>query len=360
MSASTSPNEPSSSPKPEGPLSVSGEISQVGSAPFPVLMPLISSSFLLGHAREHAESLADPDARAIALSELAYFQGRPEDALELSAPYLESKDVGLRSSACFISAYSCLPLNRIANARDALAILERQAENARGPEAPVALFARDAALSLLHLDEGKGNAPALLAAQGLSEGVRMFLANVRAHQAYLRGDYGQSLGIVEGALSMASALFPIPALYLHLVGCMSAMSLKQIDYAKSLFIRAWDLAKPDGLIQGIAEHHGLLGGLIETCVKPVDADAYRRIIDITYRFSAGWRRVHNPRMQEEVADNLTTTEFSIAMLLNRGWTIREIASFLTVSENTVKTHTRHVYAKLGIKNRRELSRFMLR
>ena len=327
----------------------------------PTLMPLISSDFALGHAREHAESLADPDARAIALSELAYFQGRPEDALELSGPYLESADIGLRSSACFISVYSCLPLDRIAKAREALAILERQAEGARGPEAPVALFARDAALSLLHLDEGEGGAPTPLAApQGLSEGVRMFLAYVRAHQAYLRGDYGHSLGIVEGTLSMASALYPIPALYLHLVGCMSAMSLKQIDYAKSLFTRAWDLAKPDGLVQGIAEHHGLLGGLIETCVKPVDADAYRRIIDITYRFSAGWRRVHNPRMREEVADNLTTTEFSIAMLLNRGWTVREIATFLNVSENTVKTHARHVYAKLGIKNRRELSRFMLR
>lgn len=327
----------------------------------PILMPLIGSSFALGQAREHAESFADPDARAIALAELAYFQGRPEDALELSGPYLESKDAGLRSSACFISAYSCLPLGRIAKARETLAILERQAASARGADAPVALFARDAALSLLHLDEGKGTASATLAPRrDLSEGVRMFLANVRAHQAYLRGDYGQSLGIVEGTLSMASALYPIPALYLHLVGCMSAMSLKQIDYAKSLFIRAWDLAKPDGLIQGIAEHHGLLGGLIETCVKPVDPDAYRRIIDITYRFSAGWRRIHNPRMQEEVADNLTTTEFSIAMLLNRGWTIKEIASFLNVSENTVKTHARHVYAKLGIKNRRELSRFMLR
>ena len=65
-------------------------------------------------------------------------------------------------------------------------------------------------------------------------------------------------------------------------------------------------------------------------------------------------------MRKEVADNLTTTEFSIAMLLNRGWTIKEIASFLGVSDNTVKTHTRRVYAKLGIESRRELTRFMLR
>ena len=329
--------------------------------PATTLMPLISSSFPPGSARAHAESVADAHARAIALGELAYFQGRPEDALALTAPYLESPDAGLRSSACLISAYSCLPLNRIEQAREMLAILERQAESAAPDALPIARFARDAALSLLHLDEGEQSAPfPTPAASSLSEGVRMFSAYVRAHQAYLRGDYGHSLGIVEGSLSMARELHPIPALYLHLVGCMSAMSTKQVDYAKELFVRAWELAEPDGLIEGIAEHHGLLGGLIETCVKPVDAQMYRRIIDITYRFSAGWRRVHNPRMREEVADNLTTTEFSIAMLLNRGWTIKEIASFLGVSDNTVKTHTRRVYAKLGIENRRELARFMLR
>lgn len=330
--------------------------------PATTLMPLISSSFPPGSARAHAESIANADARSIALAELAYFQGRTEDALALAAPYFESPDIGLRSSACFISAFSCLPLSRIEQAREMLAMLERQAGAAEREELAVARFARDAALSLLHLDKGEQSAPmpAPNAMSCLSEGVRMFAAYVRAHQAYLRGDYGHSLGIVEGALSMTREVHPIPALYLHLVGCMSAMSIKQIDYAKQLFTGAWELAEPDRLIEGIAEHHGLLGGLIETCVKPVDPKAYRDIIDITYRFSAGWRRVHNPRMREEVADNLTTTEFSIAMLLNRGWTIKEIASFLGVSDNTVKTHMRRVYAKLGIENRRELSHFMLR
>lgn len=141
---------------------------------------------------------------------------------------------------------------------------------------------------------------------------------------------------------------------------MDAMSLKKVAYAKELFHRAWSLAAPDGLIQGLAEHHGLLGGLIETCIKPVDPALYRRIIDITYRFSAGWRRVHNPRTGEDVADNLSTTEFSIAMLVNRGWSVREVAEFLDISQNTVKTHLKGVYQKLGITSRKGLSGFMLR
>ena len=329
-----------------------------------IRMPLVNSPFALGEAQRCAESFADADERAIAMAELAYFQGRPEDAAALSRPYLEAPDVALRSSACFIFAYASLPLGQVAQTRYALDVLERQAQTASEKDRPAAIFARDAAFSLLHLD-----VPDALAANDLShqslmprlgEGVKLFLSYVRAHQAYLAGDYAYSLGIAEGALGMATALRPIPALYLHLVCCMDAMSLKKVAYAKELFHRAWSLAAPDGLIQGLAEHHGLLGGLIETCIKPVDPALYRRIIDITYRFSAGWRRVHNPRTGEDVADNLSTTEFSIAMLVNRGWSVREVAEFLDISQNTVKTHLKGVYQKLGITSRKELSGFMLR
>lgn len=40
--------------------------------------------------------------------------------------------------------------------------------------------------------------------------------------------------------------------------------------------------------------------------------------------------------------------------------MREVATFLEVSENTVKTHTKSIYRKLGISTRKELGRFMLR
>ena len=60
--------------------------------PATTLMPLISS-FPPGSARAHAESIANADARSIALAELAYFQGRAEDALALAAPYFESPDI---------------------------------------------------------------------------------------------------------------------------------------------------------------------------------------------------------------------------------------------------------------------------
>ena len=324
------------------------------------LMPLMGSSFELGSAADAVESFPTENQRAIARAELAYFQGRAEDAIEFAKPYLDASDDGMRCSACLLSVYSNLSLGKIAEAKFSLGRLEEPAKSASIPASyACACFTRDAALSLLHLNDKPVEIPAQVASE-LSVGVRMFYAYVKAHQAYLDGKYGYSLGLAESALSLAPRTYPIPAIYLHLVSCMDCMSLRDIEHAKRHFMDVWELSAPDHFVEGVAEHHGLLGGLIETCVKPVDPETYNRIIEITYRFSAGWRRIHNPRRSEEVADNLTTTEFSIAMLVNRGWTMRQVASFLEISENTVKTHMKSVYKKLGISKKSELSRFMLR
>ena len=105
---------------------------------------------------------------------------------------------------------------------------------------------------------------------------------------------------------------------------------------------------------------GLLGGVLEAGIKPSWPDDFRRIIEITYRFSAGWRRIHNPDTGDKVADNLTTTEFAAAMLAARGWTNQEIAEHLGVSPNTVKSFISIALRKLGVKRRQPLAAHLLR
>jgi DNA-binding CsgD family transcriptional regulator len=324
------------------------------------LMPLMGSAFEPGSGAKTVEEFPTEEQRAIARAELAYFQGRAEDAIEFAKPYLDAADDGMRCSAYLLSVYSNLSLGKIAEAKFCLNRLEEPAKSASNPASyACACFTRDAALSLLHLNDKPVEIPTQVASE-LSIGVRMFYAYVKAHQAYLDGKYGYSLGLAESALSLAPGTYPIPTIYLHLVSCMDCMSLRDIEHAKRHFMDVWELSAPDHFVEGVAEHHGLLGGLIETCVKPVDPETYNRIIEITYRFSAGWRRIHNPRRSEEVADNLTTIEFTVAMLTNRGWWAREVASFLEISENTVKTHLKNVYKKLGISKKSELDQFMLR
>ena len=141
---------------------------------------------------------------------------------------------------------------------------------------------------------------------------------------------------------------------------MDYMSLKQPDCAEAHLLKAWEIARPDDLIEGFGEHHGLLGAMLEAVIKPNWPEDFKRIIDITYRFSSGWRRVHNPLTGHDVADDLTTTEFAMCMLAARGWTNQEIAEHLNISVNTVKTHLSEAMKKLQVSNRKDLKKYMLK
>ena len=159
---------------------------------------------------------------------------------------------------------------------------------------------------------------------------------------------------------MGAESYPIPAIYLHLVAVMDCMILKQTERARAHLLSAWALARPDELIEGFGEHHGLLGGMLEAVIKPNWPQDFKRIIDITYRFSAGWRRVHNADTGHNVADNLTTTEFAVSMLAARGWSNPEIAEHLHISLSAVKRHLSNAMMKLDVSQRRDLQKFMLR
>ena len=159
---------------------------------------------------------------------------------------------------------------------------------------------------------------------------------------------------------MQAEVYPIPNIYLHLVAVMDYMSLKQPEQAERHLLAAWALAQPDDLIEGFGEHHGLLGGMLEAVLKKDWPEDFKRIIAITYRFSAGWRKVHNPVTGHDVADNLTTTEFAIAMLAARGWSNQEIADHMGISLYTVKHFMSSTLQKLNIKQRKDLKQYMLR
>lgn len=54
-----------------------------------------------------------------------------------------------------------------------------------------------------------------------------------------------------------------------------------------------------------------------------------------------------------VAVRLTEREIAVLRLLRGSLTLPEIAAELELSPNTIKTHTRTMYRKLGVHNRRD-------
>ena len=252
----------------------------------------------------------------MAYAEYAYFSGEHEKAVELSELYLSCENQMMQLSACLIYSFANLTLHHINSARLGLKSMAQKLEQLTQKNTEnraLIVFMTGASRVLLHLPID--DLPELTESiSKLPEGMRLWGCYVMAHEAYLSGEYEKSLGIVETCLSLSPKIYPIAMIYLHLMAAMDAMNLRKPELAKRHFMKAWELAEPDDLIEGIGEHHGLLQGLIETCMKEEYPQAYERIIGITYRFSYGWRRIHNPDTHEKVADNLTTTEFTIAML----------------------------------------------
>ena len=99
--------------------------------------------------------------------------------------------------------------------------------------------------------------------------------------------------------------------------------------------------------------------MLESIIKVHWPKDFKRIIDITYRFSDGWRKIHNPQTGHDVADELTTTEFAAAMLAARNWTNQQIAEHMNISVNTVKRHISQAMKKLHVETRKDLKQYML-
>ncbi len=329
-----------------------------------IAMPLLNTPYKLGDALGAVNKIADFDQRQIALAEYYYFSGQAQRASEIAEPYLTHEDTALAVSACWLYAYSNLSLDRVIKAKEAMALINRLRDSISEESTP-----RDRALItcvstgvavFLHLPLPKILTPLKTYIHMMPPGLRLFILYIEAHHSYLNKYYGAAIGIAETALALEGQIYPIPNIYLHLVACMGYMNLKQPEEAKKHLLEAWELARPDDMIQALGEHHGLLGGALEATVKKEFPEDFKRIIGITYKFSSGWRKIHNNETGNTVADNLTTTEFAAAMLAARNWTNQEISAHMGISEYTVRHYISTALQKLNISQRKELAKFMLK
>lgn len=328
-----------------------------------IAMPLLNSAYPVGKCREFIDSIRDEDDRAIAWGEYYYFSGQQKLAAKMMEPYKDSDDPVLRYSANLVEFFSGFTLGQIDQAMRAFRQLHEDMEAAFQAEpAPLlqamGAFTFTAASVLLHLPMSYG-VDLQQQISYLPEGLKLWACYLLAHKAYLEENYSGSLAIAELAMSMSRKLYPIASIYVHLVAAMDLMSLKRVEEAKQHIAQAWTLARSDGLIEPFGEHHGLLQGLIELFFQKDYPEEFEKIIAITYSFSAGWRKIHLMISDHEVADNLTTTEFTISMLYNRGWTAKEIAAYMNVAPRTITNTIQIIYQKLGISSKRELGQFML-
>lgn len=327
------------------------------------LLPVLSNNYIPGYCMDMIKSLVDEADRAIGLAEYNYYKGNTQQAIEISELYLDHHDYNVALSASFIYTFSNLSSGRLHLSKLGLANIKRmvlKALNQTDAEFTAsAVFIGTATLVLLHQDTSE--IPDIQSVmKDLPKGLKVFSAYLMAHKAYLKQDYSRAIGIAEGVLAAKDADYPVPSLYLKLMRCVCLMNLKDSKGAKSAFGDINPIALDDEIFQPFAEHHGLLQGIIESEVKKSRPTAYKKIEDLVDRFSKGWRTVYNEFTQNNVTVRLTTTEFAVAMLFNRNWSVKEISAHMDISPRMVKHHLSVIYEKLDVSNREELGRFLLK
>ncbi len=331
---------------------------------FKMAMPFLNMSFEPGNCMESISKIEDSDSRNIALGEYYYFSGQAATASDIVEEYLSCEDLALRFSACWVYAYSNISLDRTARAQKALLEIKNTVSEIDA-DAPLYIRAlatciTTCAAALLHLPLPKILHSLKEYIHILPPGLRMFVLYVQAHHSYLNKQYGACVGIAETALAMEHKPYPVPTIYLHLVAAMGYMSLKQNEPANMHLLEAWNIAQPDDFIEPLGEHQGLLGGMLESVIGENWPNDFQRMNAITHTFSAGWRKIHSPEIDDSTANELTAIEFSVAMLVSRNWSNKEIAAHLNMPTDAVKQHIVSLMTKLNISQRKEIGKIIHR
>ena len=337
------------------------KLAQASAKPY---LPLVGGSYPLGKSVDYINSITLPNRRKLAQAEQYYYSGQSRKTSELLENLLECEDLGTALSADVMYAFANIALERTHRANAALELINKHVNTILKSATNThlrayAVFVATSQAVLLHKDLPSDIPPMQDEMKHLPEGIRQFAAYILAYQAFLDKDYSRSLGIADTALSYSNKFYPLPYIHLLLVKCIVLMCMKRTAEAKECFLKAYHSARPDYYIEPFSEVHMLLGGLPEICLKRDHPEDFKRLIEITVSYGASWRRIHNTATNRTVTNNLTPTEFTIAMLYTKSWTAKEIATHMEMSQRMIKYYIASIYDKLGVSSREELRIHML-
>ncbi len=121
------------------------------------------------------------------------------------------------------------------------------------------------------------------------------------------------------------------------------------DEAPATLARAVALAEPEGYIRVFASEGAPMTRLLTSLDRHGPGRAYlSQLLDA----ASGPHDVHVGTHRDDLIDPLTERELAVMRLLASDLDGPSIARELVVSLNTVRTHTRNIYAKFGVNNRR--------
>jgi LuxR family maltose regulon positive regulatory protein len=297
----------------------------------------------------------DPAAgvASLTVARVLVWQGRLEEA----EPWIQHAERPLRAvaePAVGLAIRSIRGLLELARGRDADALAAFQAADqvaGRLAEPSLMVHGNRSLLvqTLVRLGETEraGQALAALAGQDRDLGqMRISLAVLRLAQDDPHAAVAALAPVLDG-----SAPIPWPGWLVQpfLLEAIARDALGEPPAAASALERALDLAEPDGVLTMFLLHP--VPGLLERHAR--QRTAHAALIADILSLLGGRRSAPPPAGPQLPLEALSDSELRVLRYLPTNLTAPEIARELYVSRNTVKTHTRSLYAKLGTHTRAE-------
>ncbi len=175
------------------------------------------------------------------------------------------------------------------------------------------------------------------------------------------GRFERMLGLTQSARALRNTeVYSVTDIYSEIMHAMACVDTGDIKRAKESVRHAMDIAMPGGFITPIAEHVGMLGGVVEECLKDEKYAPWRaRITDQFKTTYTAWRNIHKMAVRDNVSLVLSLDEYRAASFSRCGLSVARIADRMGIQSAAAAKLLRNAFAKLGITEKSELKRYII-
>ncbi|MFG1795670.1 LuxR C-terminal-related transcriptional regulator [Nocardia sp. NPDC049149] len=283
----------------------------------------------------HLGDCADAVAAKSVSSYVGYLVGRHD-----TDPALPMRQPGCAGLVTQLRTFGSAE-DKYAAAESLRASMMRLLQRARALPAVASLVLPQVVRVLLEVNDAHTVRPLIDQADealGAQAGSTLARAIVAAHSDHPK----TVLGLVEPVLADADSAHPVHTLTALLLTASAQAALANPLPAKAAVESALRVSEPDHLVRPFLD----IAGIIE--LLDANVGTFGR-----YNRYAEEIRHHPAVRRGDAQPRLTATERTVLDQLPSGRTAQQIAESLGVSINTVKTHLRGIYAKLGTTSRAE-------
>ena len=171
----------------------------------------------------------------------------------------------------------------------------------------------------------------------------------------VQNEYIKLIGISENFEQIAN-VFPNTICHIYNNIYLAAAYYKTFNNKKAIAClrKALDIAIPDKIYMPFVENASYIYSVLENLAKDTP---YKEDIVTILELSKKYNETRDKIIMENFSKNkfgLTEKEIEVSELAAKGFTNKEIAQKLFISENTVKLRLKNIFVKLNIKSRSEL------